>query len=104
MGGVAWSDSPALPGAFFTVLERDQMGDDRPDDLVARATKAGQFFGFPYCHREGAGDPYRRDPGPGGAAHSYLCACMLLRNVYRMPWLLAALHACTSIFPVTLWY
>lgn len=41
------------------------MGDDRPDDTLCRASKPGAFYGFPFCHRLGLGDPYLRNPGPG---------------------------------------
>lgn len=50
VGGLAWS--PDQPGRlYYTVLERDQMGNDMPDDLVQSATlQTGTDYRFPYCH------------------------------------------------------
>ena len=50
VGGIAWSDHPELPGTFFSVIERDLMGPDRPDDNIVMATEEGDFWGFPFCH------------------------------------------------------
>ncbi|GAB4820067.1 hypothetical protein N2152v2_007113 [Parachlorella kessleri] len=65
VGGIAWSDHPELPGTFFSVVERDLMGPDRPDDNIVMATEEGDFWGFPFCHWIGNGDPHDRAPGPG---------------------------------------
>ena len=33
------------------------LGDDLPNDELNRATKAGEHFGFPYCHQGDTPDP-----------------------------------------------
>jgi len=56
---------PTSKHLFFTINGRDSAGDDLPDDGLYYAPKAGHFFGFPYCHPEGLGDPYNRTKGSG---------------------------------------
>ena len=42
---------PTTKALWFTEHGRDWMGTDLPNDELNVATKAGQHFGFPYCHR-----------------------------------------------------
>jgi len=42
---------PDTKELWFTDNGRDLWGDDRPGCELNRATKEGQHFGFPYCHR-----------------------------------------------------
>jgi glucose/arabinose dehydrogenase len=35
---------------YFTEHGRDWLSEDLPEDELNRVTKAGQHFGFPYCH------------------------------------------------------
>lgn len=42
---------------WFTDNGRDWLGDDQPPDELNRATRAGQHFGFPYCHAGDIVDP-----------------------------------------------
>lgn len=41
---------PQTRELWFTDNGRDWMGDDRPPDELNRVAKAGQHFGYPYCH------------------------------------------------------
>jgi glucose/arabinose dehydrogenase len=53
--GFAWHpDSKEL---WFTDNGRDWMGDDLPPCELNRAAKAGQHFGYPYCHGGNISDP-----------------------------------------------
>ena len=47
---------PKTKQLWFTDHGRDWMGDDGPQDELNRLTKAGQNFGFPYCHADGKVD------------------------------------------------
>jgi glucose/arabinose dehydrogenase len=47
---------PKTKEMWFTDHGRDWMGDDGPQDELNRLTKAGQNFGFPYCHADGKVD------------------------------------------------
>lgn len=60
------SETKAL---VFSGMERDLMGDDRPDDILGAIYpgQAGINLTWPYCHWLGSGDPLLRDPGPGSA-------------------------------------
>jgi glucose/arabinose dehydrogenase len=62
--GFTWS---ATGQFFFSMIERDLMGDNRPDDVLFVGGPAGTNYSWPYCHRQGSGDPYKRDSGPGTA-------------------------------------
>lgn len=63
--GMDWHpDSRVL---YFTNNGRDQIGDDTPDDTLLAAPRANLSSGYPYCHQQGLGDPYKRLPGPGVA-------------------------------------
>ncbi|DBA75352.1 TPA: hypothetical protein ACH3X1_010621 [Trebouxia sp. C0004] len=56
---------PVLKTLYFSNNGRDNVGGDVPDDYIAYAPVAGLNFGYPYCHRQGLGDPELRTPGPG---------------------------------------
>lgn len=53
--GLAWH--PSTKELWFTSNGRDMLGDDLPPDTLNRVTKAGQHFGFPYCHAGDLPDP-----------------------------------------------
>lgn len=46
--GFAWH--PTTDELWFTDNGRDMLGDDIPPGELNRVTRAGQHFGFPYCH------------------------------------------------------
>ncbi|KAL4439879.1 hypothetical protein ABPG75_002880 [Micractinium tetrahymenae] len=53
----------------FSGMERDLMGDDRPDDILGAIypDQAGSNLTWPYCHWLGSGDPLLRNTSPGSA-------------------------------------
>lgn len=53
--GMTWH--PETGDLWFTDNGRDMLGDNMPDCELNRATKAGQHFGYPYCHAGDIGDP-----------------------------------------------
>jgi glucose/arabinose dehydrogenase len=53
--GFAWH--PVTRELWFTDNGRDGMGDDVPNDELNVAWKAGQHFGFPFCHQGDVTDP-----------------------------------------------
>ena len=53
--GFDWN--PKTGELWFTDHGRDWLGDDGPQDELNRLSKAGAFFGFPYCHAQGVPDP-----------------------------------------------
>jgi glucose/arabinose dehydrogenase len=53
--GFDWS--PIDRALWFTDNGRDLLGDDVPSDELNRLAKAGQNFGFPYCHAGDVSDP-----------------------------------------------
>ena len=53
--GLDWH--PATKELWFTNNGRDMLGDDLPPDTLNRVSKAGQDFGFPYCHAGDIPDP-----------------------------------------------
>ncbi len=53
--GFDWQ--PGTNTLWFTDNGRDMMGDDVPDDKLNRLTRAGEHFGFPYCHAGNVADP-----------------------------------------------
>jgi glucose/arabinose dehydrogenase len=57
--GFAWH--PDTAELWFTDNGRDLLGDNLPDCELNRVSGMGQFFGFPYCHSLGVGNPYLRD-------------------------------------------
>lgn len=48
---------PKTKQLWFTDHGRDWLGTDMPNDELNVATKAGQHFGFPYCHQGDFLDP-----------------------------------------------
>ncbi len=53
--GFAWQ--PGKPELWFTDNGRDMLGDDVPACELNRLSKAGQHFGFPFCHAGDVVDP-----------------------------------------------
>jgi glucose/arabinose dehydrogenase len=53
--GFDWN--PVDHSLWFTDNGRDMLGDDIPDDELNHVTKAGQHFGYPYCHQGDIIDP-----------------------------------------------
>ena len=53
--GFDWD--PKTKNLWFSEHARDWMGDDMPADELNVATRAGQHFGFPYCHQGNTLDP-----------------------------------------------
>jgi len=53
--GFDWN--PKTKHLWFTEHGRDWLGDDSPSDELNVATRAGQHFGFPYCHQGDTLDP-----------------------------------------------
>jgi glucose/arabinose dehydrogenase len=54
---VGFDFHPRTRELWFTDNGRDWMNDDGPEEELNRVTKAGEFFGFPYCHANGIPDP-----------------------------------------------
>ena len=52
--GLDWH--PVTKELWFTNNGRDMLGDDLPPDTLNRVSRAGQDFGFPYCHAGGIPD------------------------------------------------
>ena len=48
---------PRTKELWFTDNGRDWMGDDQPPCELNRVTRAGQHFGYPYCHGGTIADP-----------------------------------------------
>lgn len=48
---------PKTGELWFTDNGRDHLGDDLPPEELNRASKAGQHFGYPYCHGGDIPDP-----------------------------------------------
>ena len=53
--GFDWN--PADDSLWFSDNGRDMMGDDIPPCELNRVSKAGEHFGFPYCHGSNVSDP-----------------------------------------------
>ncbi len=53
--GFDWS--PTDKSLWFTDNGRDMLGDDLPADELNHASKAGEHFGFPFCHQGNSPDP-----------------------------------------------
>jgi glucose/arabinose dehydrogenase len=53
--GFDWQ--PGSNELWFTENGRDMLGDDVPPDELNRAQRAGQHFGYPYCHAGTIKDP-----------------------------------------------
>lgn len=87
---VGFDFHPQNKQLFFTDNGSDGMGDDSPDcelnrlpfgynyyrsimaqprtstfNLAVRFNGRVSNFGYPFCHAQGSGNPYRRDVGPG---------------------------------------
>ena len=54
---VGFDFHPVTKELWFTDNGRDWLGDDRPPCELNRLQKAGQHFGFPYCHGSDVADP-----------------------------------------------
>ena len=65
--GFDWS--PLDQALWFTDNGRDMMGDDMPSDELNRLQRAGQHFGFPYCHQ---GDTLDPEFGPGKSCSDFV--------------------------------
>jgi glucose/arabinose dehydrogenase len=65
---------PKTGELWFTDNGRDLLGDDVPPDELNHVTKAGQDFGFPYCHGGTIPDP---DLGAGKSCSSYTAPDLL---------------------------
>eukprot|EP00484_Ammonia_sp_Unknown_P018278 CAMPEP_0197033654 /NCGR_PEP_ID=MMETSP1384-20130603/12005_1 /TAXON_ID=29189 /ORGANISM="Ammonia sp." /LENGTH=447 /DNA_ID=CAMNT_0042463495 /DNA_START=26 /DNA_END=1366 /DNA_ORIENTATION=+ len=54
---------PKTGKMWFTDNGRDELlsTTNMPDDELNVVNEVGEFFGYPYCHSEGCGDPYQRD-------------------------------------------
>ncbi len=53
--GFDWN--PTDKTLWFTDNGRDMLGDDLPSDELNHVTRAGEHFGFPYCHQGDTPDP-----------------------------------------------
>jgi glucose/arabinose dehydrogenase len=53
---VGFDFHPRTGELWFTDNGRDWQGENGPEDELNRLSKAGQFFGFPYCHAQGIPD------------------------------------------------
>jgi len=54
---VGFDFQPGTGELWFTDNGRDWLGDDQPPDELNRLTRAGEHFGFPYCHGTAIRDP-----------------------------------------------
>jgi glucose/arabinose dehydrogenase len=54
---VGFDFHPETKELWFTDNGRDWLGDDRPDDELNHAPRAGLNFGYPYCHQGDILDP-----------------------------------------------
>jgi glucose/arabinose dehydrogenase len=59
---------PVSKELYFTEHGRDWLSEDLPEDELNRVTKAGQHFGFPYCHQGNFAD---REMGWGKSCDEY---------------------------------
>lgn len=64
--GFDWQ--PGTGRLWFTDNGRDLMGDDLPSDELNEITRAGEHFGYPYCHQGDTPDP---EFGKGHACSDY---------------------------------
>ena len=65
--GFDWQ--PGTRQLWFTDNGRDLLGDDLPSDELNRITKAGEHFGYPYCHQ---GDTLDPEFGKGKSCADYV--------------------------------
>ena len=56
--------APVTKDMWFTDHGRDWMEDDSPEDELNRMSRAGQNFGFPFCHANGVADRDVRKGNP----------------------------------------
>jgi len=54
---VGFDFQPGTGDLWFTDNGRDWLGDDQPPDELNRLGKAGEHFGYPYCHGTALRDP-----------------------------------------------
>ncbi|HJU25987.1 MAG TPA: PQQ-dependent sugar dehydrogenase [Rhodanobacteraceae bacterium] len=64
--GFDWQ--PGSDKLWFTDNGRDELGDDIPSDELNRVDRAGENFGFPYCHQGDILDP---EFGKGHSCREY---------------------------------
>lgn len=60
--GFTWH--PVTGEMWFTDNGRDMLGDDIPNCELNRVSKAGEHFGYPYCHQGDIKDPEFGDKRP----------------------------------------
>jgi glucose/arabinose dehydrogenase len=63
---VGFDFDPATRDLWFTDNGRDYLGDDQPPDELNHLTRAGEHFGFPFCHGNGIPDPEHNARRPCG--------------------------------------
>ncbi|GAB4814471.1 hypothetical protein N2152v2_001517 [Parachlorella kessleri] len=56
---------PSSKDLYFTINERNKLGNSVPDDTLDAAPRPGLDFGFPRCYTEGEGNELLRSAGPG---------------------------------------
>jgi glucose/arabinose dehydrogenase len=66
---------PVTKELYFTDNGRDWLSEDLPEDELNRVTKAGQHFGFPYCHQGNFTD---REFGWGRSCEEFVKPVVLL--------------------------
>ncbi len=66
---------PATGELWFTDNGRDLLGDDIPSDELNHARRAGQHFGYPYCHQGDLPDP---EYGAGKSCSEYIAPAVKL--------------------------
>ena len=66
---------PVTKELYFTDNGRDWLSEDLPEDELNRVTKAGQDFGFPYCHQGNFTD---REVGWGRSCEEFVKPVALL--------------------------
>jgi glucose/arabinose dehydrogenase len=66
---------PVTKDLYFTDNGRDWLSEDLPEDELNRVTKAGQHFGFPYCHQGNFTD---REVGWGRSCDEFVKPVALL--------------------------
>jgi glucose/arabinose dehydrogenase len=71
--GFDWD--PKTKDLWFTDNQRDWLSEDLPNDELNHVTKAGQHFGYPYCHQ---GDIADVDLGWGKDCSQYVKPAALL--------------------------
>ena len=54
---VGFDFHPQTRELWFTENGQDDLGSERPNDELNRVTRAGEHFGFPYCHDTAIPDP-----------------------------------------------